>query len=569
MSMEVFLRGFFSALIGIGFSWTIFSRNESELGYNDRQRYLPYVSGMLLPVMLLTYGLLELWFYGVQRMASRMLSLFFGIFLHISIYYAILLLFLPYLRKRISTRACAMLWMIPNFLYYTQQSSMRVKKPFWIVRASGSIVWGLFIIWAIGFLLVFGWKMITHLSFRQKILKDSEDVRDPEILAVLQQEVINANYPRPKFRLVYSTHVNSPLSVGLFRRSTRIVLPNKEFSEEELKLIFKHELVHIGRQDAWSKFFLMFCTAMCWFNPLMWIAMRKSADDLELSCDETVLLGCCETVKRQYAELILETAGDDRGFTTCLSAGASAMRYRLKAIMQPVKRRSGALTVGLIVFVLYMSCGYVALAYGEHKGSEVIFSGQELSLFTLDRVMMERGDYNTSQDAIDAAAINDYLAELTMLNMTGNFSLSGGRRFMEFQYLGPAGFLWVQLYDSFVRVLPLHGLEHGGSVYYLPDGVDWTYLDTLVPELPVVEVELFDQDYLHGKTLEATATSLVCRSNGSSRVIKSREKNDAFSIFLPDYDAHYTIHAVFQGQAGLEYDMEFHFDIGDTGRFSE
>lgn len=38
---------------------------------------------------------------------------------------------------------------------------------------------------------------------------------------------------------------------------------------------------------------------------------------------------------------------------------------------------------------------------------------------------------------------------------------------------------------------------------------------------------------------------------------------------VPDYDAHYTIHAVFHDQAGLEYDMEFHFDIGDAGRFSE
>ena len=46
-------------------------------------------------------------------------------------------------------------------------------------------------------------------------------------------------------------------------------------------------------------------------------------------------------------------------------------------------------------------------------------------------------------------------------------------------------------------------------------------------------------------------------------------KDDSFSISLPDHDAHYTLHAVFQGQAGMEYDMEFHFDIGDTGRFSE
>ena len=31
-----------------------------------------------------------------------------------------------------------------------------------------------------------------------------------------------------------------------------------------------------------------FCTALCWFNPFLWIAMRKSAEDLELSCDELI-----------------------------------------------------------------------------------------------------------------------------------------------------------------------------------------------------------------------------------------------------------------------------------------
>ena len=45
---------------------------------------------------------------------------------------------------------------------------------------------------------------------------------------------------------------------------------------------------------------------------------------------ETVLLDADSSVKRQYAGLLLKTAGDERGFTTCLSASAGALRYRLK-----------------------------------------------------------------------------------------------------------------------------------------------------------------------------------------------------------------------------------------------
>ena len=71
---------------------------------------------------------------------------------------------------------------------------------------------------------------------------------------------------------------------------------------------------------------MVFCTAMCWFNPLMWVAMRKSADDFELSCDESVLLAQPQPVRRQYAELLLRPAGDARGVATSQSATASAQR---------------------------------------------------------------------------------------------------------------------------------------------------------------------------------------------------------------------------------------------------
>ena len=45
----------------------------------------------------------------------------------------------------------------------------------------------------------------------------------------------------------------------------------------------------------------------------------------------------------RYSELILSTAGDERGFTTCLSASAKSLRYRLSRVMRPQKRLPGFL----------------------------------------------------------------------------------------------------------------------------------------------------------------------------------------------------------------------------------
>ena len=83
------------------------------------------------------------------------------------------------------------------------------------------------------------------------------------------------------------------------------------------------------------------------------------------------------------AELILNTAETERGFTTCLSASAATMRYRLKSIMQPTQKYSAPLLVGIIVLVLYLTCGYVTLAYSGKTGKDVLLPSQHGELYTL------------------------------------------------------------------------------------------------------------------------------------------------------------------------------------------
>ena len=192
---------------------------------------------------------------------------------------------------------------------------------------------------------------------------------------------------------------------------------------------------------------------MCWFNPLMWIAMRKSADDLELSCDETVLVGCDENTRHQYAGLLLETAGDERGFTTCLSATASAMRYRLKNVVKPPKKHSGALLVGLMFFVLCMSCGYVALAYNGSTGAEVIYRSRDLSEYHLSHIELADDPYDTTWLCPNQEAFHTYMASLELYQLTGNYSFDGSDQKFTFLYDTPEGKLGVVLCDKALEVV--------------------------------------------------------------------------------------------------------------------
>ena len=490
MRQEVLIRGIFSGIFGLIIAWIVFSRYDTEVGSESTddgcQRYQSYIPGYLLPLFLLILLISGLFLQGAVKTAQFTLSICFELFVHISVYYLLLLLLLPVFRRLISARACAMLWVMPNYLYLTSQIYMELPEPAFVLITPGNLVWILFFVWLAGFLTVLFRKILEHLSFRRRILTDSVPVTDPELLAILEDVITDARIKNPKFRLVTSPHITSPLSIGLFRRTIRIILPEQDYSREDQTLILQHEIIHIAREDSWSKYFLMFCTAMCWFNPLMWTAMRKSAEDLELSCDETVLLDADDNTRRRYALLLLNTAADGRGFTTCLSASARSMRFRLKHITAPVRRRSGAIVVGLIFFLLCMTSGYAALAYGGRSGAEVIYHNEGYQEYALNSVSSVQGNsYDFNYKITNETAFHAYLSGLTFYDLTGNYSFSSSGTTFVYILDTPDGMLGITLYDNAMKLTPLYEENPATSCYYIADSTDWEYLNTITVPHPV------------------------------------------------------------------------------------
>lgn len=365
-------------LLSLAFTYQLYNQAAREGGEepepgDHRSRYGTFIDGTFLPCMLLILLGMSLWRLGWKLTWWEMVPVCFQLFLQMSIYFVLLALALPWLRRHISARACGVLWLLPTYLYMTVMMNGG-PKPVLLFHLPGNWMELGAAVWLLGFCLVMLWKTVVHLVFRQKILSPASTVTDPDTLKVWEEEREAARMEKIKCRLVCSPKVTTPLSVGLMARTTCVVLPERNYSPQELHLIFRHELIHIGRGDGSNKFFLTFCTALCWFNPLVWFAMARSADDLELSCDETVLEGADSATRRQYADLLLRTAGEERGFTTCLSASASALRYRLTHVMKPGKRATGCVTVGLVFFILFATFGLVGASFAPGTGADYVFT---------------------------------------------------------------------------------------------------------------------------------------------------------------------------------------------------
>ena len=503
MNNELLIKGFFTLILSISFAFAL-RKKPQQNDDEERPRFIPDISAALLPIFLIALMLLGSITAGKTATLQMIFSICFTVFFHISIYYLILICIQPLLRNYISARACYMLWLIPNYLYFTAQNIMTVKEPLWILKVSEKAILTLFSIWFLGFILVLSWKIISHLIFRFYILKGAKPIRDLDTLKFWRQAV---NYVRPRYKdynLVRSSKITTPLSIGFFHRTMYIVLPDKRYTEDELLLIFRHELIHISREDIWTKFFLTFCIAVCWFNPLMWFAMKRSAEDIELTCDTFVLQDSTEEERKKYASLILNTVGDERGFTTCLSASAKSLKYRLTNITKEKHTHSGALIVGIISFLLFMSCGYVSLAYGSYTGSDLIYQNEDPYTYTISHISNLKSNYDFIYDNLNETAFHDYLGGLKCLRLTGNYSFSDNRKEFFISMKNPeGGLVWITLTDHTITIMSAAN-DMNGETYYLEEPIDWEYLDSLSLEYPAAEITLYEGETVYKNKIQPT-----------------------------------------------------------------
>ena len=115
---------------------------------------------------------------------------------------------------------------------------------------------------------------------------------------------------KPVFDNVYEMRgIKTPFIFGLLK--PKIYLP-ADLGENEKAYIIKHEQTHIKRLDHIIKpvAFLVLCVH--WFNPLAWVAFFLMSEDMEMSCDESVIKQMGSEIKKEYSTSLLSLATGKR-----------------------------------------------------------------------------------------------------------------------------------------------------------------------------------------------------------------------------------------------------------------
>lgn len=145
------------------------------------------------------------------------------------------------------------------------------------------------------------------------------------------------------------SNVSSPFVMGIF--SPRIYIPFR-MQEEELSYILRHEQFHIKRKDHIVKLFFFAVTVVYWFQPLVWLAFFCMGRDMEMSCDEKILVEMGDEIKEDYSMSLLSFASNRRmRFVGPLAFGETDTRRRIRNVLNFRQPKTWLVLIGVIIIL--------------------------------------------------------------------------------------------------------------------------------------------------------------------------------------------------------------------------
>ena len=143
-----------------------------------------------------------------------------------------------------------------------------------------------FVIWLAGILFLSTYYIVLYLYYCKNLKRWSSEITEERTLNIFDKVQKELNI-KTKIKLRKCKKISTPMILGIVRPT--VLLPEESFTDDSLKYIFTHELIH--QKNHHMVFKLLFAVARCihWFNPFVHIMEKKAYKDMELLCDDQVV----------------------------------------------------------------------------------------------------------------------------------------------------------------------------------------------------------------------------------------------------------------------------------------
>ncbi|MBP5655658.1 MAG: M56 family metallopeptidase [Clostridiales bacterium] len=162
--------------------------------------------------------------------------------------------------------------------------------------------------------------------------------------------------------------ISTPMMTGLTKPT--VFLPNRDYEDDELRLIIKHELTHFKHHDLWVKLIVTACRALHWFNPVMIPLIRNLEQECELYCDMSVMAEEPREARKLYCESILNAVSSQSTvkqpvLATNFYSPKQNLKHRLQLIMGMNLHAFAGILIA--VSILCAVCGIIVNANAQDR----------------------------------------------------------------------------------------------------------------------------------------------------------------------------------------------------------
>lgn len=187
-------------------------------------------------------------------------------------------------------------------------------------------------------------------------------------------------------------------------------------SRQEIDYIIKHEQTHIRRRDYIVKLLGFIAVCVHWFNPVIWFSYFLAMEDMELSCDESVLKHYGSDIRHEYSSSLLSLSAKQSGLISPLAFGETGVKGRIKNVLNYKKP---GFWVSLLAITVVIVAAVLLIPNASHGTKDI--SDEQITV--TEKITLEYSDES-------GAYRENYIKEtkgsmVTLLNEDGKYIISG------------------------------------------------------------------------------------------------------------------------------------------------
>ena len=287
--------------------------------------------------------------------------------------------------------------------------------------------------WAAGAVAVLFLFMRKARGFRKKLCV-CKAVSDDNILEAIHLHKKELGL-RKKISVLECDFVHAPAVFGYFKPC--ILIPSKfigKMNKDSLSAILLHEICHIRRHDILVNYIWLIAKALHWFNPLVWIAYKRFADDVELCRDQEAARKLDTDGAFVYSRSLVEaalflkqTTASVPSLATSIVESKSKLKVRVKRLMKPHRKTKSSVVVSaLLALLMIVACFTTACQPTPEKEAVAGKGGLQDELFNSAPAQMEstqdRWQYEKEYDSgnrlmVDAVMVHTDAGQLPVLSV--------------------------------------------------------------------------------------------------------------------------------------------------------